>query len=618
APVTQGTGLAAALRSPDGGDHRLVDTLEALADLAAQLRAQPEFALDTETTGQRPMDCDVCGISFAWEVGRGYYVPLRCVYGGGVPLELVKTQLGPVLADPTKRKIGQNLKFDLNVLRNAGLPVAGPLFDTMVASFVLDPLRGSHKLNSLALNLLGHTMIPIADLIGRGRDQLRMDQVPLARIAEYAAEDADYTWRLSRLFEPQLAPLGLERLFYEVEMPLLRVLTDMEAEGIRIDVDFLRQMGQRMAEQTAALAQRVHDLVGAPFNLDSPKQLAEVLFDRLCLPVIRRTKTTRSTDADTLEELRRQTNNPVCDLLLQYRELQKLRGTYVDALPQEISRRTGRVHTCFHQTAAVTGRLSSSEPNLQNIPIRTDVGREIRRAFVPRTPDDVLIVADYSQVELRIMAHFSGDEALLRAFAEDRDIHAFVAAEVNGVPLEAVTREQRSRAKAVNFGIIYGQSAFGLAQQTGMSRGDAQQFISAYFARYRRVRAFIDACIADARLRGFVRTILGRRRPIENINSRTNTLRAQAERFAVNTVIQGSAADLIKLAMIRLHARIRDERLPLRMLLQVHDELVCEAPRAAAPQLVPVVREVMTSALPDLRVPLKVDVASGESWLEAK
>ena len=609
---------AAALREPAGGEYRLVNTGEKLSELAARLQEQAEFALDTETTGQNPMDCELVGLSFAWEVGRAYYVPVRCVFGNCLALDAARAQLGPPLADPLKRKIGQHLKFDLNVLRNEGIAVAGPLFDTMVASFVLNPLRGSHGLDSLAFNLLGYTKTPTTDLIGKGRDQIRMDQVPLERIAEYAGEDADYTWRLGRLFEPQLAPLGLDRLFHDVEMPLLRVLTDMEAEGVRIDVDFLGEMSRRMADQAAALLQQIQAAAGIEFNPDSPKQLAEVLFDRLCLPVIRRTKTTRSTDADTLEELKKQTNHPVCELLLQYREIQKLRGTYVDALPREISRRTGRVHTSFSQTGAVTGRLSSSDPNLQNIPIRTETGREIRRAFVPRTADDLLVVADYSQVELRVLAHFSRDEALTQAFVADRDIHAFVAAQVNGVPLESVTKDMRGRAKAVNFGIVYGQSAFGLSQQTGMSRTEAQAFIHAYFDRYPRIRAFIDQTVAEAKLHGFVRTILGRRRTIENIASRTNSLRAQAERFAVNTVIQGSAADLIKLAMIRLHARIRDERLPLRMLLQVHDELVCEAPRAAAPAMAEIVRSVMTTAMPELRVPLKVDVACGANWLEAK
>lgn len=611
------TDAPASLREPDGGDYRLVNTPEGLAQLVAELGRQAEFAIDTETTSVNPIDCDLVGISVAWEVGRGYYVPVRSVYGHALALDLVRSKLAPLLTDESKRKVGQNLKYDVNVLRSAGLPLAGPLFDTMIAAFVLDPTRSSNSLDALAFQLLGHRMIPITDLIGKGRDQLRMDQVPVEHVAEYAAEDADYTWRLRMLLEPQLGPLGLDRLFYDVEMPLVSVLTDMESHGVSIDVDFLSRMGREMAGRVGQLVDRVYELAGTAFNLDSPKQLAEVLFDKLSFRVVRQTKTTRSTDAETLEVLGRETQHPIFALLLEYRELQKLRGTYVDALPKERAQRTGRIHTSYHQTGTVTGRLSSSEPNLQNIPIRTEAGREIRRAFVPRSKEELLIVADYSQIELRVLAHFCEDEALMRAFVDDQDIHAFVAAEVNGVPLQSVTKEMRSRAKAVNFGIIYGQTAFGLAQTTGMGRGEAQAFIDAYFQRYPRIREFIDRCIADAKRNGFVRTILGRRRPIENIDSQNASVRAQAERFAINTVIQGSAADLIKIAMIRLHRRIADEKLPLRMLLQVHDELVCEAPRADAPKLAGVIRDEMTNAM-SLRVPLKVDVACGENWLEAK
>jgi DNA polymerase-1 len=605
------------LREPQGGDYRPVNTPDALARLIEELSRQPEFAVDTETTGISPIDCDLVGISLGWEVGRAYYVPVRSVYGHALPLEMVHEKLGPILADETKRKVGHHLKYDLNVLRNAGLPVAGPLFDTMIAAFVVDPTRSSYSLDNLALGLLGHTKIPTTDLIGKGRDQLRMDQVPVERIAEYASEDADYTWRLRQLVEPQLAPLGVDRLFYDIEMPLVSVLTDMENHGIALNTELLRDIGRQMATRVREIEDDVQRLVGIPFNLDSPKQLAEVLFGRLGFRVVRRTKTTRSTDAETLEMLQNETQHPIFPLLLEYREIQKLRGTYVDALPAELSRRTGRIHTSYHQTGTVTGRLSSSEPNLQNIPIRTETGRQIRRAFIPRSKDELLVVADYSQIELRVLAHFCEDPALMRAFAEDQDIHAFVAAQVNGVPLGDVTKEMRGRAKAVNFGIVYGQTAFGLAQATGMSRTEAQAFIDAYFARYPRIREFIDRCVADAKREGLVRTILGRRRPIENLNSQNASVRAQAERFAVNTVIQGSAADLMKTAMIQLHRRINAEHLPLRMLLQVHDELVCEAPRTHAAAMADVVRAVMTGAM-KLRVPLKVDVACGENWLEAK
>ena len=611
------TDRAAELCEPKGGEYHLVNTPDAFERFAAQLEQQPEFAVDTETTSVNPIDCDLVGLSFAWTVGEAYYVPVRCVYGEPLPLELVRRRLGPILADPSRRKVGQNLKYDLNVLHYAGMPVAGPLFDTMIAAFVLDSTRASYGIDSLARHFFDYTKIPTTDLIGKGRQQITMDQVPVDQVARYAGEDADYTWRLRQLFEPQLVPAGVDHLFYDVEMPLVSVLTDMERHGISLDVNLLGEIGRGMAARVAAIADDVHALAGTPFNLDSPKQLAEVLFDKLKCRVVRRTKTTRSTDADTLEVLGRETGHPIFGLLLEYRETQKLRGTYVDALPNERSKRTGRIHTSYHQTAAVTGRLSSSEPNLQNIPIRTEAGRQIRRAFVPRSPDELLIVADYSQIELRVLAHFCEDEALTRAFVEDQDIHAFVAAQVNGVPLAEVTKEMRSRAKAVNFGIVYGQTAFGLAQTTGMSRTEAQKFIDGYFARYPRIREFISQCVADATRDGEVRTILGRRRPIENIASGNAAVRGQAERAAVNTVIQGSAADLIKIAMIRLDGRIRAEKLPLRMLLQVHDELVCEAPRDAAPGLAAMIRDEMTGAM-KLRVPLKVDVACGENWLEAK
>lgn len=611
------TGPIDHLRVPERGPYALINTPETLTRLAQELATLSEFAVDTETTGTDAIAADLCGISLSWGVGQGCYIPTRCVYGTPLAMDAVRAALGPVFACEKTLKIGQNLKYDMLVLQNAGLPLAGPLFDTMIAAFLLDPLAGSFGLDKLVLRHLGHTMIPITDLIGKGRQQLCIDQVPLEHVTEYAAEDADYTWRLYQLFAPRLKPTGVADLFNNVEMPLVRVLTTMEAHGIALDVPFLEEMSKRLAARLGELVDEVHTLVQTPFNLDSPKQLSEVLFDRLGFRVVRKTKTTRSTDAETLEVLSNETGHPIFKLLLEYRELQKLRGTYVDALPQQICKRTGRVHTSFHQTGAVTGRLSSSDPNLQNIPIRTELGREIRRAFVPRSADERLVVADYSQVELRVLAHFSEDEALAQAFAEERDIHAFVASQVNGVTLEDVTREMRAQAKAVNFGIVYGQTAFGLAQATGMSRADAQAFIDAYFARYPRVRRFIDQVIADAKRVGYVQTILGRRRPIENIDSRNANIRAQAERFAVNTVVQGSAADLIKVAMIQLDERIRQETLPMRMLLQVHDELVCETPAEQAAAAAAVLRDVMCAALP-LRVPLKVDVGIGLNWLEAK
>jgi DNA polymerase-1 len=617
APAGGGTAPIPHRESPGRGAYRCVNTPEGLAALADILKSRPAFALDTETSGLQGMDADLVGIAVAWGPGEAAYIPVRCVFGGAAALEDVQRILGPIFADNSTLKIGHNLKYDMLVLRNHGLEVGGPLFDTMIAAFCAEPMRMTFGLDRLALDVFGHEMIPITDLIGKGRDQLRMDQVQLAHVVEYAGEDADFTWRLYEHFAPALGRAGVEELFRETEMPLVRVLLDMEYAGVRIDADFLARMNSDLGKRIAELADAVQQSAGVRFNIDSPKQLAEVLFDKLGMRVVRRTKTARSTDAETLETLANETGHPALQQILEYRELQKLRSTYIEALPAAVSRKTGRVHTHYHQTGAITGRLSSSDPNLQNIPIRTQIGREIRRAFVPRTPAERFIVADYSQIELRILADFSGDEALRQAFAEDRDIHAVVAAQVNGIPLEQVTPELRSRAKAVNFGIVYGQTAFGLARTTGMSRSEAQAFIDEYFARYARIRAFLNQCIETAKRDGYVRTILGRRRPIMDISSRNQTARAQAERLAVNTVIQGSAADLIKVAMIRLHRRIAAEKLPLRMLLQVHDELVLETPATEVAAMCDVVRTEMSGAM-KLSIPLKVDVGVGQSWLEAK
>lgn len=599
------------------GTYTLINTEQQLDELAQKLSTVSRFAFDTETTSVVTMDAELVGLSFAWEHAEGCYVPVRSMFGEPLPLDLVREKLSPIFADSSIEKVGHNLKYDLLVCRNHDLPVSGPLFDTMIASFLLYPERNSFGMDRLVHDLLGHDMIPISDLIGKGRDQLRMDQVPLDHVSEYASEDADFTWRMAEKFRPLLEPAGVQHLFDTVEMPLVRVLTEMEYHGVAIDAELLADMSQAMSGRAEKLAEAIHQLAGREFNLDSPKQLAEVLFDELEFRVVRKTKTTRSTDADTLEVLSRETGHELPRLMLDYRELQKLRGTYVDALPKDRSTRTGRIHTSYHQTGAITGRLSSSEPNLQNIPIRTEQGRQIRRAFVTRTSDERLIAADYSQVELRILAHFSEDDALIQAFSDDRDIHAFVAAQVNRVDLEDVTREMRANAKAVNFGIIYGQTAFGLANATGMSRSEAQVFIDGYFDRYPKIRAFIDQCIATAKCEGSVRTILGRRRPILNIASRNAAARAQAERLAVNTVVQGSAADLIKTAMVQLDQRIVEDSLPMRMLLQVHDELVCETPLEQADAMSAIVVEVMSRAM-EFRVPLKVDVSIGENWLEAK
>ena len=597
-------------------DYELVGTPAKFAAFLEKLRKQQCFAFDTETTHLNPSWARLVGMSFSWQVGTGYYLPIAGV-GRTLAMEPTLEALRPIMADPNIQKVGQNIKYDLVVLAHHGLPVAGVAFDTMVASFVLDSSRRSHGMDAMARDLLGRQTIPISDLIGKGASQITFDKVDTQRAAIYAAEDAEITWALYELLNKQLADSDFEPLFHETEMPLVEVLAAMEAEGVKLDTDLLAKMSNELADRLQTLTHQIHDEVGRPFNIDSPKQLAEVLFDELGLPVIRKTRTGYSTDAETLETLTLQTNHPVPRLVKEYRELTKLKGTYVDTLPEMICERTGRVHASFHQTIAVTGRLSSSDPNLQNIPIRTELGRKIRQAFVPRDGDHVLLTADYSQIELRVLAHFCKDSALISAFEEDRDIHQFVASQVFGVPLDEVTSEQRGRAKAVNFGIIYGQTAFGLSRSTGMPVGEAQGFIDMYFMRYPGIRMFIDKVIADAKRDGFVRTILGRRRAVPDINSRNRNVRSAAERLAVNTVIQGSAADLIKRAMINIHRRIAGENRSLRMLIQVHDELVFDAPRKTVQADAEFVREEMIHALP-LDVPIKAEPAWGDNWLASK
>jgi len=615
---TGGTATASATHRASNTEHtyHLINTPDKLAHFAVVLRQQPIFALDTETTSIAAMRADLVGMSFSWKAHEAYYLAIRAPLGTPhLDLTAVRKALGEVLADPAIRKIGQNLKFDLLVLRNAGLPVKGVHFDTMVASYCLDPLR-RHGLDAMARDFLDYEPIPISDLIGKGAKQITFDRVDTAVACEYAAEDADVTWQLYEYLRPRLeAEPAIRQLFEEVEMPLVEVLAAMEYNGVSLDAGLLRNMSGELAEAIDKLTAAIYAQAGTEFNIDSPKQLGEVLFDRLGLASTRIGKTGRSTDAAVLEEL--VDEHPIVEMVLQYRGLTKLKRTYLDALGSLIHPRTGRVHASFNQTVTATGRLSSSDPNLQNIPIRTELGSKIRAAFVPQTPDGCILAADYSQIELRFLAHFSGDQALRQAFAEDRDIHRFVASQVYGVAEDAVTPDMRSRSKAVNFGIIYGQGAFGLARQTGMTQGEARQFIEDYFRRYASIRAFMDRCIADARRTGYAETILGRRRRIDDLHSRNANKRALAERLAVNTVIQGSAADLIKVAMVAIQRRIEREFPAVRMILQVHDELVFEMPGAEAAGHAEWIRQEMAGAM-RLETPLKVDIGWGPNWLAGK
>jgi DNA polymerase-1 len=594
--------------------YHLVDTPQALRDLATRLNQVSAFAFDTETTGLCAADVELVGISIAFEEGVGYYIPIRGM-GKVVPADLVRELLGPIFTNPAIRKCGQNVKYDLIVLKCFGIEVAGVDFDTMIAAFVQDSTRRSFGIDSLAAEVLRYKKITTKELIGTGKKQVRFDELPTERVCTYASEDADIAWRLRLALEKRFTEPELQKLFTDLEMPLVEVLAQMELEGVAIDTDLLGRISNQLADRLVALERQIHQEAGRPFNINSTQQLATILFDERKLPVLKRTQTLRSTDAEVLEQLAIQTNDAIPKLLLEYRELSKLKSTYVDSLPEMVCKRTGRVHPSFHQTGAVTGRLSCSDPNLQNIPIRTELGAQIRRAFVPGSPDQVLLKADYSQIELRVLAHFSGDENLAAAFREDRDIHAFVASQLNGVPLEEVTKEQRARAKTVNFGIVYGQSAFGLARQTGMSQSEAKLFIERYFQRYPRIRGFLDECIAHARKHGYVKTLMGRRRAISDIESRNQSMRFAAERFAVNTVVQGTAADLIKLAMLNIHRRIQREKRPLKMILQVHDELVFEAPRKSADTQREMIVHEMSNAM-QLTVPIKVDIAAGPNWLD--
>ncbi len=600
--------------------YRTIATTKELAWLVEQLSAQKRFVLDTETTSAHPRLAQIVGYSFAWKEGEGYYVPVRAPQGDPqLDPEATRDALKPVLENRHIEKIGQNLKYDMVVLRGAGIELSGISFDTMVADYVLAPGERNHNMDDLAKRYLNLKTIKIKELIGTGKKQKRMDEVPVALVTPYAAEDADVPLRLYGLLKKRLDEEGLADLFANVEMPLIEVLAEIEFNGIKVDVKRLGQLGKKFGDRIESLREEIFALAGEPFNIDSPKQLAEVLFDRLDLPVIKKTKTGRSTDVEVLTELARSHELPA--KVVEYRQYAKLKSTYVDALAGLAHPQTGRVHTSFQQDVAATGRLSSKDPNLQNIPIRTEAGREIRSAFLAGHDGWQLLTADYSQIELRVLAHFSGDEALRRAFAEDRDIHATVAAQVYGVLLDEVTSAMRRSAKAINFGIIYGQSPFGLAKALGIEQEDAAQFIDAYFAQYPGVDAFLEKILAEAREQGFVSTILGRRRSVQGVRDSASRgdkrQRNLPERIAINTVIQGSAADLIKQAMISIHRRLQSENSAAKMLLQIHDELVFEAPQAEIKPLAALVGDEM-SGVGELTVPLKVDVTAGQNWADCR
>jgi DNA polymerase I len=595
-------------------NYELIDTDEKLKKLVDELLQQQEVSFDTETTGTDPNQVELVGISFSYKPTSGFYIP--CLNEERTRQILEK--LSPLFNDDTKTWVGQNIKYDIIVMKWYGVLLKGQIFDTMLAHYLIEP-EGRRGMDLLSAQYLGYEPIPIEDLIGKkGKNQGSMKDVELEKIKEYAAEDADITLQLKEKFVPLLKFKEVDNVFDEVENPLTRVLADMEYEGVKIDVDFLNDYSRQLEKDIKEVEQKVFDCCGLKFNLGSPKQLGEVLFDHMKLdPKAKKTKTGQyATGEDVLAKL--SNDNEVVKYILDYREFTKLKSTYVDALPLMINPKTGRIHTCFSQAVAVTGRLSSTNPNLQNIPIRTDRGKEIRKAFIPRDTDHVLVSADYSQIELRIVAAISGDKNMCEAFSLNKDIHTATAAKVYGIDESEVTKEMRYKAKSVNFGIVYGQSAFGLSENLGISRAEAKEIIDTYKKEFSGITRYMDDTINFARENGYVKTLKGRKRWLKDINSANFTVRGFAERNAINSPIQGTAADMIKLAMIKVDAVIKDQKLKSKMVLQVHDELVFDVPQDELEIIQPLIIESMQNAmsLPN-DVPVIAEVGSGVNWLEA-
>lgn len=583
----------------------------------AAARSSDRLAIDVETTGLNPLRTDLVGISLSIKPGTAAYIPIRHQDLSSPPpisLEIVQKHLLPLLSGEKPRLYGHNIKFDALVLKHHGLPLGRLHCDTMIASYVLNPSRTSHGLKDLTLELLHEPMTSIDQLIGKGAKQITMDQVPVAQAAPYACADADMTLRLAEKLEALIQEKGLTKLFYEMEMPLVSVLADMEEAGIRVDRAYLNELGHELRLRSEQLEKQIFELAGETFNINSPKQLAVILFEKLKLPVIRRTKTGISTDEEVLQKL--STQHAMPKTLIEYRELQKMNSTYIEGLKEALSEGEDRVHTSFNQAVAATGRLSSSNPNLQNIPIRTELGRKIRKAFVPK-PGSVFLSADYSQIDLRMLAHISQDMALVQAFKNGEDIHNQTAASIFNVNPKEVTSELRRVAKSINFGIVYGISAYGLAQQLQIQAEEAQQHIDRYFERYPGVKMWIDQTLKDARSNGYVRTLLGRIRYLAEIESKNSAIRGFAERMAMNTPIQGTSADIIKVAMIAIADARKKNQWSGEMLVQVHDELLFEVPIDQLPSTSQTLKRFMETAL-SLSIPVVVDLKQGVNWAEMK
>ena len=591
----------------------LVDSDKDIKALVTKLEKSKGFSFDTETTGIDANKAELVGLSFCIKAGEAYYIP--------VPEEraAVIERLAPfkaVLEDEKMPKVGQNIKYDLLILKWYDIEVQGAFFDTMISHYLLEPdLR--HGLDFQAIAMLDYKMMPISDLIGKGKGQLSMRDVPLDKVVDYASEDADITLQIKKKLEKELKKEELTDLYYKVEEPLIRVLCDMEYEGVRIDGDFLNDYSKVLAKEIAAKQKEIHKMAGVNFNIASPKQVGEVLFDKLKIKY-RWRKTAGgqySTDVEKLNELA--PDNKIIQEILQYRKFAKLKSTYVDALPHMINKKTGRVHSNFNQARAATGRLSSEGPNLQNIPIKDEAGREIRKAFIPRDKDHILLAADYSQIELRLIADISKDEYMLEAFNKGLDFHKATAAKVYEVPFEEVTPDQRRNAKTVNFSIIYGAGATNLSRQLGIKRGEAKKLIETYFAQFKGLKTYMDETVNFARENGYVKTLAGRKRILRDINSRNGLARSNAERMAINTPIQGSAADMIKLAMIEIHKEMKAKDTRSKMIMQVHDELVFDIYKPELEEMTKLIVDKMGAALPELSVPIIVEPGTGQNWLEA-
>ncbi|MCB0662380.1 MAG: DNA polymerase I [Saprospiraceae bacterium] len=594
--------------------YQLVSSEEEMKNLATLLASQKEFCFDTETTDIDANLAKLVGIAFSIKEHEAYYVP---VPADEKEVKKILDVFGPILENENIIKIGQNIKYDALVLKWHGIELKGAFKDTMLYHYLLEPsLR--HNMDYLAETYLKYQPVSIETLIGkRGKNQLSMRDVDVAQVAEYAGEDADITLQLKNYFEPLLEKEGLLNLYDTMEGPLVKVLVDLEHSGVNLDVPFLEEYSVALGEKIDKIEKEIHEEAGVKFNIASPKQIGDILFDNMKIPYRwRKTKTGQySTDEAKLSELAAE--YPFVEKILEYRSLTKLKSTYVDALPKMVNPYSKRIHSSFNQALAATGRLSSNNPNLQNIPIRTEEGREIRKAFIPRNDDYILLAADYSQIELRLIAEISGDEAMLEAFASGQDIHRATAARVYGVPFDEVTSDQRRNAKTVNFSIIYGAGATNLSQQLNIKRSEAGDLIKQYFAQYQGLKGYMDKTVEDARKHGYVKTLLGRRRYLRDINSRNNLDRSNAERVAINTPIQGSAADMIKLAMINIHKALKDGGYKTEMILQVHDELVFDVYKPELEEVRPMILELMKNAIPGLKVPILVEAGVGKHWLEA-